>query len=99
MDGTVALVWTPYTCTENCDDDDRGTLVCDDSTNTCCNGCAIDSSGVWDYDLRDKSCTEICGNGILVTGSTKECEDGQANAGDEYFGDGCDWRCYLEDTS
>jgi len=35
----------------------------------------------------------------MVTGSTKECEDGAANAGNEYFGDGCDWRCYLEDTT
>lgn len=26
----------------------------------------------------------------------KECEDGHANAGDEYFGDGCNWKCKWE---
>lgn len=85
----------PTVCTEDCDGVMKGFLPCDTglANATCCDyctpwaGCTCNRGG----------CNENCGIGLLLgIDATKQCDDGVANAGHEYYGDGCNWKCQLE---
>ena len=73
-----------------------GFLICDTGAgnSSCCDSCTT----VWDgcECNRGAGCTEICGSGYNHGVSGKVCEDGNAAAGHEYYGDGCSWKCTVE---
>ena len=90
MEVGFTCVGFPTVCTEDCDGVDKGFLECD-SPDVCCVGCTIDTGFTY---TRFFGCEETCGSGLNK--GLKDCEDGMAFGGDEYYGDGCDWQCKLE---
>lgn len=80
-------------CTEDCDGTWSGFLTCDGGG--CCNGaCTALVAGV--TFSKNGGCKEICGSGLMLGITPKNCEDGSARADDEYYGDGCDNKCNVE---
>eukprot|EP00347_Sterkiella_histriomuscorum_P013733 403363576 len=80
-------------CTEACDGTWRGFLPCDGGA--CCTSCTTVNTGC--TCIRGGGCNEGCGSGVNYgLDPSKECDDGIANAGHEYYGDGCDWKCKVE---
>ena len=71
-------------------------MICDNgaSNTTCCDNCASVWTGC--SCSRGAGCIELCGSGLDFGLSGKQCDDGNAIAGHEYYGDGCDWKCQLE---
>jgi len=87
----------PSKCTEDCDGTWKFFLPCDSGpgNNGCCNNCVSVNTGC--TCTRGAGCSELCGSGLnLGLNPSKECDDGNADAAHEYYGDGCDWKCKVE---
>lgn len=91
--GFTCKGYGPNSCTEDCDGTWKGFLLCDGGG--CCNAaCTAIVTGT--TFSKTAGCKEICGSGLSLGITPKACEDGSARADDEYYGDGCDWKCTVE---